>query len=166
MDKEQFTTKVLAAEQSLYRIARSILKNDDDCADAMQNAILSAYSARDSLKKEEYFQTWLTRILVNECYTLIRKRKPYVSYEEYMGAEERRQDVFESGGQAVFSEVFLELQKLEDKYRIPFVLHYVEGYSIKEIAKMLHCSQGSIKTRLYRSRNLLQERLKGVEGYE
>lgn len=166
MDKEQFTTKVLAAEQSLYRIARSILQNDDDCADAMQNAILSAYSARDSLKKEEYFQTWLTRILVNECYTLIRKRKPYVSYEEYMGVEEGRKDAFESGGQEVFSEVFLEIQKLEDKYRIPFVLHYVEGYSIKEIAKMLHCTQGSIKTRLYRSRNLLQERLKGVEGYE
>lgn len=165
MDKEQFTTKVLEAEQSLYRVAKSILKNDDDCADAMQNAVLSAYSALASLKKEEYFQTWLTRILVNECYTLIRKRKPYVPYEEYMAAEEGHGDIFESGGQLAFSEVFLEIQKLEEKYRVPFVLHYVEGYSIKEIAKMLRCSQGSIRTRLYRSRNLLQERLKGVKGY-
>lgn len=166
MDKEQFTTKVLSAEQSLYRIARTILQNDEDCADAMQSAILSAYSGLDSLKKEEYFQTWLTRILINECYTLLRKRKPCISYEEYMGAGEDGRSAFESGEPKVFSEVFEELQKLEEKYRIPFVLYYVEGYSIKEISGMLGCSQGSIKTRLYRSRNLLKERLKGVEGYE
>lgn len=166
MNKEQFTEKVLSAEQSLYRIARSILQNDTDCEDAMQNAVLSAYSKLDSLKREEYFQTWLTRILVNECYTLLRKRKPNVSYEEYMGAGEDAGSTFQNEEARGFSEVFEEIQKLDETYRIPFVLHYVEGYSVREISKMLNCSQGSIKTRLYRSRNLLKERLKGVEGYE
>lgn len=166
MNKEQFTEKVLSAEQSLYRIARSILQNDADCEDAMQNAVLSAYSKLDSLKKEEYFQTWLTRILVNECYTLLRKRKTHVSYEEYMGAGEDAGSAFQSEEAHGFSEVFEEIQKLEETYRIPFVLHYVEGYSVREISKMLDCSQGSIKTRLYRSRNMLKESLKGVEGYE
>lgn len=166
MDKEQFTTKVLSAEQSLYRIARSMLQNDADCEDAIQNAILAAYSKLGSLKKEEYFQTWLTRILVNECYTLLRRRKPHISYEEYMGAGEDTQSAFQSEDIHGFSEVFEAIQNLEGKYRIPFVLHYVEGYSIKEISKMLSCSQGSIKTRLYRSRNLLKEKLRGVEGYE
>lgn len=166
MNKEQFTEKVLSAEQSLYRIARSILQNDADCEDAMQNAVLSAYSKLDSLKREEYFQTWLTRILVNECYTLLRKRKPHISYEEYMGAGEDAGSAFQSEEAHGFSEVFEEIQKLEETYRIPFILHYVEGYSVREISKILVCSQGSIKTRLYRSRNLLKERLKGVEGYE
>lgn len=166
MDKEQFTVKVLAAEQSLYRIAKSILRDDDDCEDAMQNAILSAYSGLAALRNEEYFQTWLTRILINECYTLLRRKKPHVSYEEYRKTEE----CLAGGGAGQtsdeFSEVFLEIQNLEEKYRLPFVLHYVEGYSVKEIAEMLKCSQGSIKTRLYRGRNRLRERLKGVMGYE
>lgn len=165
MDKEQFTARILSAEQSLYRIAGAILQNDEDCADAMQNAILQAYSRLDTLKKEEYFQTWLTRILINECRLLLRKRKPHVSFEEYMAAGETAMQK-EASEPEVYSEVFAEIRKLEEKYRLPFVLHYVEGYSVKEIAGMLHCTQGAVKTRLYRGRNLLKERLKGAEGYE
>ena len=67
MVKEQFTREVLAAEKNMYYIAKSILGNDEDCADAMQNAILNAYSNLASLREEKYFRTWLTRILINEC---------------------------------------------------------------------------------------------------
>ncbi len=166
MDKEQFTVRVLSAEQSLYRIAKSILWDDDDCEDAMQNAILSAYSGLASLREEEYFQTWLTRILINECYLLIRRKRPHISYEEYMRSEDCHTEGGSDQATDPFSEVFSEICGLEEKYRLPFVLHYVEGYSVKEIAGMLKCSQGSVKTRLYRSRNRLRERLKGVMGYE
>lgn len=159
MDKEEFTKGVLAAEKSLYYVAKSILRNDEDCADAMQNAILSAYSSLHMLRQEEYFKTWLTRILINECYKLLRDRKSEVSYEEYMEHEEA-----ETSGAC--TGVFLEVQKLAEQYRVPFVLHYIEGYQVKEIAEMLHTTEGSIKTRLYRSRNLLKEKLKGELGYD
>ncbi|MCM1043897.1 MAG: sigma-70 family RNA polymerase sigma factor [Candidatus Gastranaerophilales bacterium] len=159
MDKNAFTEKVLQAEQSLYRVAWSILQNDADCADAMQNAILSAYSSLDDLRNEDYFQTWLTRILINESNLLLRKRKNDIPFEEYMEAETGYEE-------NTFSPVFCEIQKLEPKYRIPFVLHYVEGYSVREIAKMCRCTEGAVKTRLYRSRKLLRESLKGVKGYE
>lgn len=139
MDKEQFTEKVLSAEKSMYRIAKSILQKDEDCADAMQNAILAAYSSLDTLKKEAYFNTWLTRILINECYLMLRKRKPCISYEEYM-------ENAEDGKEESYSEVFQEIERLQEKYRVPFVLHYVEGYSVREIARILGCSEGSIKT--------------------
>ena len=82
MNREQFTTEVLKAEKSLYHIAKSILKNDEDCADAMQNAILSAYGKLHTLKNEAFFRTWITRILINESYQLIRGRKNQISYEE------------------------------------------------------------------------------------
>ena len=152
MDKEDFQTKVLAAEQSMYRIARSILSNEEDTADAMQNAILAAYSSLDSLRQEAYFQTWLTRILINECYSLARKRSRQISYEESITEKEEQ-----ISGKEGYSEVFLEIQNLEKKYRIPFVLYYVEGYSVSEIAKVLHISEGAVRTRLYRSRNLLKK---------
>ena len=90
---------------------------------------------------------------------IVRKRKDVVSYEEYMKEESVS---FEED----YSEVYCEVEKLEEKYRVPFVLHYVQGYSVKEISEMLNISQGNIKTRLYRARNVLRESLKGVSGYE
>lgn len=159
MTKEQFSIKILDAEQSLYRVAKSILKNDEDCADAMQNAILKAYSKLHTLKNEKYFKTWVTRILINESYAILRQKKDFVSYEEYMTDEP-------AGGDGLYSPVFEEITKIRETYRIPFVLYYVEGYNTAEIARMLNISEGNVKTRLYRARIQLKEQLKGVAGYE
>lgn len=158
MNKEQFTAEVLNAEKSLYCIAKSILKNDEDCADAMQSAILSAYSNLHVLKNEAFFRTWMTRILMNECYRLIRSRKPQVPYEEYM--EEKEADSRE------YSELYLAVQQMAELYRIPFVLHYVEGYSVKETGRILKLSESAVKVRLHRARKLMREKLKGEYGYE
>ncbi len=163
MDKEAFTAKVLEAEKSMYHIAKSILGNDEDCADAMQNAILLAYSKLHTLKNQAYFKTWLIKILMNQCYQMIREKKAAVSYEEYM--EGQFPEEYLAIEDEEKSEIFLEVMNLQEKYRVPFVLHYVEGYSVKEIAKMLEISEQNVKTRLYRSRNLLKVRLKGVYEY-
>lgn len=56
--------------------------------------------------------------------------------------------------------------ELEKNYRIPFILFYVEGFSVKEISRMLRLSQGAVKTRLYRGRSLMREKLSGEYGYE
>ncbi len=152
MNKEQFTREVLGAEKKMYYLAKSILGNDEDCADAIQNAILKAYSSLHSLKEEQYFKTWLTRILINECYSMIRKNKVTVSYEEYM-------ENTAAVGMPVYSEVYMEIQALEEKYRVPFVLHYVNGFTLKEIAGMLGSSEAGIKMRLLRARNTLKEQL-------
>lgn len=162
MDKEAFTAEVLEAEKAMYHVAKSILGKDEDCADAMQDAILSAYGKLHTLKNEAYFKTWLMRILMNRCYRLLRERKATVSYEEYM---EESQEAFAAPSFAGESGVFSEVMNLQEKYRIPFILHYVEGYSVREIAKILQISQQNVKVRLYRSRNLLRIRLKG-EAYE
>lgn len=164
MTKEQFEADVLSAEKSLYYLARSILPNDEDCADALQNAILLAYRRLDTLKEEKYFKTWLTRILLNECYRLLKSSKNQVSYEEYMERHALEPQAPETAAED--SGLFTELARLETQYKIPLILYYVEGYSSKEIAKMLKTTDGSIRTRLYRGRKLLREKLKGVEGYE
>ena len=157
MTKKEFTAEVLKAEKSLYHIAKSILRNDEDCADAMQNAILQAYSKLNTLKNEAFFKTWLTRILINESYQMIRSRKLQGPYEEYM------EDQI-SGGFEGYSEVYLAVSELPELYRVPFVLHYVEGYSVKEAGQILKLSDSAVKVRLHRARNLMKEKLKGGYG--
>ena len=159
MTKEQFSAKILAMERSLYHVAKSLLRNDEDCADAIQNAILKAYGKLHTLKNEEYFKTWMTRIVINESYAILRANKRLVSYEEYMSDEQAVEE-------KEYSPVFEEITKMKEKYRIPFVLHYVEGYTTAEIAKMLSLSEGAVKTQLFRARNQLKTQLKGVDGYE
>lgn len=159
MNKKQFTTQVLEAEKSLYHIAKSILRNDEDCADAMQNAVLHAYEKLHTLRNEKYFKTWLTRILINECNHIIRSRKELIPYEDYFETQEPAK-------QENYSEVFEAVMELDSTYRIPLVLFYVEGFSIKEICRILNLSQGTVKTRLYRSRKLLKEKLVGEYGYD
>ncbi|MCM1156119.1 MAG: sigma-70 family RNA polymerase sigma factor [Roseburia sp.] len=158
MTKEQFSAKILAMERSLYRVAKSLLRNDEDCADAIQNAILKAYGKLHTLKNEDYFKTWVTRIVINESYAILRTNKRLVSYEEYMSDEQTVEEEY--------SPVFEEITKMKEKYRIPFVLHYVEGYTTAEIAKMPSLSEGAVKTQLFRARNQLKAQLKGVDGYE
>lgn len=152
MTNEQFVCHITDAEKSLYRVAKSILKNDEDCADAIQNAILKAFDKLGTLKHEKHFRTWLTRILINECYHMLKDRREQVPYEEYMEGQESTAD---------YSEVFTALMELEDMYRVPFSLHYIEGYSTSEIAKLLDISVSNVKTRLSRARAKLQVRLGG-----
>lgn len=159
MTKDQFSAKILAIERSLYHVAKSLLKNDEDCADAIQNAILKAYNKLHTLKNEKYFKTWVTKIVINESYAILREKKRLVSYDEYMGSNPVTEE-------EPYSLVFEEITKMQETYRIPFILHYVEGYTIIEIARMLNISEGTVKTRLYRARNQLKKQLKGVAGYE
>ena len=74
MDVHEYTSRVRAIETKLYRCAKCILKNDTDAADAVQEALLSAWRNLSSLRNEDYFETWLIRIVINECKRLIKKR--------------------------------------------------------------------------------------------
>jgi len=74
MDEAFFTREVKARERSLYRIAISYLRQDADAADAVQDALLTAWEKRHSLRETDYFGTWLTRILINGCKTRLRSK--------------------------------------------------------------------------------------------
>ncbi len=153
MTNEEFVRLVSDAEKSLYRVAKSILRNDEDCADAIQSAILKAFDNLDTLKQKKYFTTWLTRILMNECYQILRKQREQVSYEDYMENQESPQDN---------GEVYEAVMGLEETYRMPMVLYYIEGYSVKEVASILEISVSNVKIRLSRARNMLRDILKGA----
>ena len=75
MDKETFTVLVQRQQRQLYRIAVSYTASSADAEDAVQEALLRAWNRRQTLRDTAYFSTWLNRILINECKTLLRKRK-------------------------------------------------------------------------------------------
>lgn len=149
MDKDKFTREVLAAETTMYRVAKSILLRDCDVEDAVQDAILKAFSKLYTLRQEQYFKTWLVRILINECYKKQRLWSKTVPLEEYMETSTVSQ-----GG-----ELYQAISKLPPKIRITVVLHYVEGYSVEETGKILKIPEGTVKSRLFNGRNLLKEAL-------
>ncbi|AKN30045.1 RNA polymerase sigma factor [Clostridium carboxidivorans P7] len=157
MNKETFIANVLEAESTLYHVSKSILTHDQDCEDAVQGAILKAYDKIDTLKKEQYFKTWLIRILINECYDLKRKEYPEVPYEEYFEsakAEDRKD----------YSELYFAIRNLPERIRVTIVLYYVEGYSVEEIKQILEIPSGTVKSRLAKGRKLLKIKLENMEA--
>lgn len=154
MDKEEFTRAVLEYESTLYRVAKSMLGSEADCADAAQNALLRAWEKQHTLRDTAYFKTWLTRILINECRAMLRQRARFVPLEEEAAegeiAPERDSGLYEA------------VMGLDVKYRVPFVLYYIEGFRTREMASMLKLPEGTVKTRLRRAREILRTELEGA----
>ena len=148
MNKQTFTARAMVCERRLYRIARTLLRCDADCEDAVQEALLKAWSKRNTLREEQYFETWLVRILINECKTILR-RQP-------VNTEPLNESL---AALAADPQVMNALMILPEKHRIPVELHYIEGYSIREIAGILRLPEGTVKWRLSRGRILLQQEL-------
>ena len=156
MTKDVFIKEVRDAEAMLYHISKSILKNDSDCGDAVQETILKAYEKLPTLKKEKYFRTWITRILINECKGILRKRKNVIPYEEYM-------DNMRLTEEDSYSHLYMAIMELPEDLRILVTLYYLEGFSQKEISEALDIPEGTIKSRLSRAREFLKVQLSEEE---
>ena len=81
MDRERFIAEIEACSGMLYRVAWSILRNNADCEDALQDTALKAWEKRNRLRDDRFFRTWITRILINACYDTQRKRRRTVPLE-------------------------------------------------------------------------------------
>lgn len=155
-DKEAFTELMENNGKSMYRVAKAILKNDDDVADAMQETALTCWEKIDTLKNDAFFKTWVIRILINKCNVIFRQRKSYASNanlpetaiweEDYNNVEWREL-----------------LKYLDEKYRTVIILYYVEGFKVREIAKILELSESAIKGRMATARQKM-ERFYQSEG--
>lgn len=147
-DKAAFQKLMEQQGPALYKTAKAILKNDEDVADAMQETALTCWEKINTLKKDEYFKTWLTRILINHCNTIYRQRKRLVSDESL--PEAWSQD--ESYANVEWEDF---LNCLEEKYRIVVILYYVQGFKAREIAEILGMNQSTVRGRLTKAREKL-----------
>jgi RNA polymerase sigma-70 factor (ECF subfamily) len=123
--KEQLGTLILHSERQLYSTAKTFLMNDQDCADAIQETIVKAFSKIETLKNDKYAKTWLIRILINECYTLLRKSSKIVSLEEISEITE-----IEADRETNYSDLYKAVNSLKEELRVPVVLYYIEDFHI------------------------------------
>lgn len=159
MTKERLGTLILDSERQLYSTAKTILQNDQDCADAIQETIVKAFSKIDTLKNERFAKTWLIRILINECYTLLRKSSKLISLEDIGEMTELAADEKDD-----YSDLYRAVTSLKQELRLPVILYYIEDFSIKEIAQILEITEGAVQKRLARARGKLKCELQEREA--
>ena len=159
MTKEQLGTLIFDSERQLYSTAKTILADDHDCADAIQETIVKAFSKISTLRNDKYAKTWLIRILINECYTLLRKSGKLVPLEGMSEMVEANVDK-----NADYSDLYKALNSLKEELRLPVILYYIEDFNIKEIAQVLEISEGAVQKRLARARGKLKRDLQESEG--
>lgn len=152
-DKEAFGRLIELNKVSMYRIALSMVKNKEDIEDAIQNSIIKAYEGILYLKKDEFFKTWLIRILINECKSILKNNSKLVHIEDVNSDIEAIQD---------FSniEITSAINSLEEDLRVVTTLFYFEDIPQKEIAKLLDIPEGTVRSRLSRARSRLYDLLK------
>ena len=156
MEEERFVSEVRAMERTLYRVARGYLRTWDECADAVQEALCKAWDKRKRVD-ESYFRPWLTRIVINECHNIGRRKKRLIPV-----AEPER----EPAPEPALPELADALEALPEKLRLPLTLHYLEGFSVEEIARILRIPAGTVKSRLHQARNQLRVQWLETEGDE
>ena len=146
--KDAFTELMQLYIKDMYRTAIAILMNEEDAADALQDTILTCWEKLYTLRKPEFFKTWMTRILINHCYDIRKENAVYENIESY--EEPSKCDEYN-----------LELKEayasIDERYRLPMELYYSQGFRIREIAEMLSVPSNTIKTRLSRGRKQLEE---------
>ena len=149
MKKETLGQLIIDSEETMYHIAKSLLYNDADCADAIQEAIVKAFSKLHTLKDDSYARTWLIRIVMNECYTIMRREKKIISLEEYQMDEQAAE-------QKDYSDLYEAIFKLPEQMKLCVTLYYMEGYSVKEVAALLDTTESAVKNRLAKARGKLK----------
>ena len=154
-DKEYFCECVRKCENSMYKLAIGILKNESDAEDAVGDAILKAYCNLEQLKDRNKFRPWILAIVHNCAIEYIRKRQDTVDIEEepFLASPEETVDT------ETKLTVWKAVQKLKLPYRTVIILFYYEDCSILQIAEITNTYVNTIKTQLSRGRKMLAELL-------
>jgi RNA polymerase sigma-70 factor, ECF subfamily len=170
-DTSLFEILMRRHNQRLYRVARAVLQNDADAEDAVQQAYVNAYRHLNQFEGRSRFATWLTRIAVYQALAE-RRRTRGIPFE---ANDQQHVEVALSSGpdperQAYVGELSAllasALAALPEGYRSVFMLREVDGFSTGDTAQRLRLTEGTVKTRLHRAKDLLQRKLQDVTPSE
>ena len=150
--KNWFCDNIKNLENGMYRLSYSILKNEEDAKDAVQEAIYNAYKKLETLKDKRKFKSWIYKIVANTSFEILRNKKNYIDIEqENIPAEKIDIDTNLTLWKAV--------QGLEQPYRTTITLFYYEDMSIKEISEITGSKVDAIKKQLSRGRDKIKEEI-------
>ncbi|ARK32373.1 sigma-70 family RNA polymerase sigma factor [Halalkalibacter krulwichiae] len=155
-DAEAFEELLFQVEKRLYYKALSYVGKKEEALDAIQETACKAFLAIGQLRNPEFFSTWLFRILIRECYRLLRERDQMIPYEEselLKRLDYKQDEVFDS------FHLHEALSKLNPSYQTSVILFYYHDLSIKDIAEVMEKPVGTVKTYLRRAKKLLRSEL-------
>ena len=165
-ERYAFEQLVRAHEARMYTLAARVLGSREDAADAVQDALVRAWLALPKFRGDARFSTWLYRIVVNAAHDVRTKRRDRLVEEPPDPVDPR--DRFSE--QELSGELQRALNGLDESYRVAVVLYDVLGCSYAEIAEMTGVPEGTVKSRIFRGRSELAERLgthaEGAESNE
>ena len=156
-DGEAFVNIIKQYEGILYKVARRLLDNDEDVADAMQEAVMSAFENINTLHNEKFFNTWMCKILINKCNSILNKNKKVICVEEAFLQRS-------SGNEFLKIELNDALNSLNKDYKLAIVLYYIVGLNTKEIGEFISEPEGTVKSRISRAKSILREKYYNGEG--
>ncbi len=155
-DAEAFEELLFKEEKMLYYKALSYVGNKEDALDAIQETTYKAFLAIGKLRNPEYFSTWLFKILIRECYRLLKERDQIIPYEEselLKRLDHKRDEEIDSFH---LSEA---LSTLNAAYQTSIILFYYHDLSIKDISAVTEKPVSTVKTNLRRARKKLKSEL-------
>ena len=132
----------------LYRLALTHLLSKEDAEDAVHDVFVKYINSPPLFFGEEHEKAWFIRVTVNQCHDIARKRR----VRTHSPLEDAAEICAEMGA----GEVTEAVLGLEDTYKTPILLHYYEGYSVEECARILRISVSAVKMRLARAREKLK----------
>lgn len=176
---QQLDAIILRYKDMVYRIATLRTKNRADADDVFQEVFIRLVKHGASLEGEEHIKAWLIRVTINCCNSLHAEsfRKKTIPYDDYIARETDHNswnaqesesallvedEYHDTGGSPLLDAV----KGLSPAYRDVVYLFYYEELPIKRISEILKTSEGAVKTRLSRARNILKDRLTGVNSFE
>ncbi len=171
--REYYEILVRRYNNLFYKIARGILKEEEDVEDVMQEAYIRGFEKLHQFRQEARFSTWLGRILINCALQHLNrlKHKSYVSIDELDKAEIdnlQQEDTMEDTNTEVAENLKKTLasaiDSLPSKYRVVFILREIEDVSVADAAQIMNISEDNVKVRLHRAKNMLKEMLKLEPG--
>ncbi|GEP95524.1 sigma-70 family RNA polymerase sigma factor [Chitinophaga cymbidii] len=159
-EKRLFEQLIRKYNQRLYRIGMSILESEPEVEDAMQTTYINAYEHLSGFEGRSSFGTWLTRIMLNQCYGQKRKAAYRLSHHVQLA---NSADMNTPANEIVNKELGRVLEhaitRLPEKYRLVFVLRELEELSVREAAGVLGINETNIKVRLNRAKIMLRQNL-------
>jgi len=172
-DQAAFVLLMRRYNQTLYRTARSILRDDAEAEDAVQEAYMLAYRAIGGFRGEAKLSTWLIRIVVNEAIARARKGSRRAQIINIAGGPEADADTAEGNMDAATPEqpeqaamradsrrlLEAKIDALPEAFRTVFVLRAIEDLSVEETAATLDIAEATVRTRYFRAKGLLREAL-------
>jgi len=164
-EKNLYAILVRRYNARLYRVGMSIINDDAEVEDVMQVAYLNAYENLGKFSFKAEFSTWLTRILINECFLRLRQRKHSINMNgNIMEHEVHHQHIVDPSAKVMNAELRKILEQailqLPEKYRTVFILREIENMNVAETKACLDISGINVKVRLNRAKTLLRKSLK------